>query len=105
MRCTSRLRNIFRQRDTRFARLLLVLHATVRLTQLPQPWPIVERFLQSQSPGAVGLDVGCGNGKYLPVNKSVYIVASDRYVHLFLTFIESVLIRVIYLHRFFLSRQ
>ncbi|KAL4786694.1 S-adenosyl-L-methionine-dependent methyltransferase [Aspergillus varians] len=43
-----------------------------------KPWPIVERFLQSQSPGAVGLDVGCGNGKYLSVNKSVYIVASDR---------------------------
>ncbi|RDW69167.1 tRNA (carboxymethyluridine(34)-5-O)-methyltransferase [Aspergillus mulundensis] len=43
-----------------------------------KPWPIVERFLQEQSSGAVGLDVGCGNGKYLPVNKSVYIVASDR---------------------------
>ncbi|KAL5046970.1 hypothetical protein BDW71DRAFT_206793 [Aspergillus fruticulosus] len=43
-----------------------------------KPWPIVERFLQDQRPGAVGLDVGCGNGKYLPVNKSVYIVASDR---------------------------
>ncbi|KAL2863586.1 tRNA (carboxymethyluridine(34)-5-O)-methyltransferase [Aspergillus lucknowensis] len=43
-----------------------------------KPWPIVERFLQSQSPGTVGLDVGCGNGKYLSVNKSVYIVASDR---------------------------
>ncbi|CBF80896.1 hypothetical protein AN5119.2 [Aspergillus nidulans FGSC A4] len=43
-----------------------------------QPWPIVERFLQDQKPGAVGLDVGCGNGKYLPVNKSVYILASDR---------------------------
>ncbi|KAL4928244.1 tRNA (carboxymethyluridine(34)-5-O)-methyltransferase [Aspergillus undulatus] len=43
-----------------------------------KPWPIVERFLQEQRPGAVGLDVGCGNGKYLPVNKGVYIVASDR---------------------------
>lgn len=52
-----------------------------------QPWPVVERFLQDQSPGAVGLDVGCGNGKYLPVNKSVYIVASDRYVwSVYLTF-------------------
>jgi hypothetical protein len=27
----------------------------------------------------VGLDVGCGNGKYLSVNKNVFIVASDRY--------------------------
>ncbi|KAL6234252.1 hypothetical protein BDW75DRAFT_231286 [Aspergillus navahoensis] len=43
-----------------------------------KPWPIVERFLQDQRPGAVGLDIGCGNGKYLAVNKSVYIVASDR---------------------------
>ncbi|KAL4796183.1 S-adenosyl-L-methionine-dependent methyltransferase [Aspergillus venezuelensis] len=43
-----------------------------------KPWPIVEKFLQEQQPGAVGLDVGCGNGKYLPVNKDVYIVASDR---------------------------
>ncbi|KAI9373739.1 S-adenosyl-L-methionine-dependent methyltransferase [Aspergillus egyptiacus] len=43
-----------------------------------KPWPIVERFLQEQKPGTVGLDVGCGNGKYLPVNKDVFIVASDR---------------------------
>lgn len=43
-----------------------------------KPWPIVERFLQNLPPGAIGLDVGCGNGKYLPVNKSVFIIASDR---------------------------
>ncbi|KAL4959427.1 tRNA (carboxymethyluridine(34)-5-O)-methyltransferase [Aspergillus stella-maris] len=43
-----------------------------------KPWPIVEKFLQEQQSGAVGLDVGCGNGKYLPVNKDVYIVGSDR---------------------------
>ncbi|KAF9885452.1 tRNA methyltransferase, has a role in tRNA modification [Aspergillus nanangensis] len=29
-------------------------------------------------PGAIGLDVGCGNGKYLTVNKDVFIIASDR---------------------------
>jgi hypothetical protein len=40
----------------------------------------VERFLQAQAPGSVGLDVGCGNGKNLTVNKDVFIVASDRYV-------------------------
>lgn len=45
-----------------------------------QPWPIVERFLTSLSPGAVGLDVGCGNGKNLTVNRDVLIIASDRYV-------------------------
>lgn len=43
-----------------------------------KPWPIVERFLRNLTPGAIGLDVGCGNGKYLPVNKSVFIIASDR---------------------------
>ncbi|KAJ5179020.1 uracil-5--methyltransferase Trm9 [Penicillium capsulatum] len=43
-----------------------------------KPWPIVESFLKGLSPGSIGLDVGCGNGKYLAVNKSVFIVASDR---------------------------
>ncbi|KAJ5090397.1 Methyltransferase type 11 [Penicillium argentinense] len=43
-----------------------------------KPWPIVERFLQELTPGSVGLDVGCGNGKNLMVNKDVFIVASDR---------------------------
>ncbi|KAL8867246.1 MAG: hypothetical protein Q9174_005788 [Haloplaca sp. 1 TL-2023] len=43
-----------------------------------KPWPIVEQFLKEQSPGSVGLDVGCGNGKYLAVNSDVFIVASDR---------------------------
>jgi tRNA (uracil-5-)-methyltransferase TRM9 len=46
-----------------------------------KPWPVVERFLLEQKPGTIGLDVGCGNGKYLMVNKSVFIVASDRYVY------------------------
>jgi len=43
-----------------------------------KPWPIVESFLQGLPAGAVGLDVGCGNGKYLTVNKDVFIVGSDR---------------------------
>ncbi len=43
-----------------------------------KPWPIVESFLQSLSPGSVGLDVGCGNGKYLSVNQDVFIIGSDR---------------------------
>ncbi|KAJ9602003.1 tRNA methyltransferase, has a role in tRNA modification [Cladophialophora chaetospira] len=43
-----------------------------------KPWPIVDAFLRSLPPGAVGLDVGCGNGKYLAVNKDVFVVASDR---------------------------
>ncbi|KAJ6128340.1 hypothetical protein N7471_009557 [Penicillium samsonianum] len=43
-----------------------------------KPWPIVERFLTSLAPGAVGIDVGCGNGKNLMVNRDVFIIASDR---------------------------
>ncbi|KAK1143826.1 tRNA methyltransferase, has a role in tRNA modification [Aspergillus melleus] len=43
-----------------------------------KPWPIVEQFLKELAPGAIGLDVGCGNGKYLSVNQDVFIVASDR---------------------------
>ncbi|KAJ5562307.1 hypothetical protein N7535_003240 [Penicillium sp. DV-2018c] len=43
-----------------------------------KPWPIVEQFLKGLSPGSVGLDVGCGNGKNLMVNRDVFIVASDR---------------------------
>ncbi|PWY78405.1 S-adenosyl-L-methionine-dependent methyltransferase [Aspergillus sclerotioniger CBS 115572] len=47
-----------------------------------KPWPIVERFLKDLKPGAIGLDVGCGNGKYLAVNRDVFIVASDRSANL-----------------------
>jgi tRNA (uracil-5-)-methyltransferase TRM9 len=41
-------------------------------------WPIVKSFMQSLAPGSIGLDIGCGNGKYLAVNKDVFIVGSDR---------------------------
>ncbi|MCJ1392725.1 tRNA methyltransferase, has a role in tRNA modification [Xylographa bjoerkii] len=43
-----------------------------------KPWPIVEQFLQALPDGSVGIDIGCGNGKYLGVNPSILIVASDR---------------------------
>ncbi|EKD19065.1 tRNA (uracil-5-)-methyltransferase TRM9 [Drepanopeziza brunnea f. sp. 'multigermtubi' MB_m1] len=43
-----------------------------------KPWPIVESFLQSLLPGSIGLDIGCGNGKYLAVNKDIFIIGSDR---------------------------
>jgi tRNA (uracil-5-)-methyltransferase TRM9 len=43
-----------------------------------KPWPIVEQFLLQLPDGSIGLDVGCGNGKYLTVNPRVYIIASDR---------------------------
>ncbi|KAF4983125.1 hypothetical protein FZEAL_1392 [Fusarium zealandicum] len=43
-----------------------------------KPWPRVASFLLAQPPGSVGLDVGCGNGKYLRVNPAVYLLGSDR---------------------------
>ncbi|TWU78711.1 tRNA methyltransferase, has a role in tRNA modification [Metarhizium rileyi] len=43
-----------------------------------KPWPLVSRFLTSLPAGSIGLDVGCGNGKYIPVNPSLHVLASDR---------------------------
>ncbi|KAJ6262135.1 hypothetical protein Dda_2940 [Drechslerella dactyloides] len=43
-----------------------------------KPWPIVNEFLSGLSPGSIGVDLGCGNGKYLNVNPDIYIVGSDR---------------------------
>ncbi|KAK0704979.1 S-adenosyl-L-methionine-dependent methyltransferase [Lasiosphaeris hirsuta] len=43
-----------------------------------KPWPAVASFLQAQHPGSVGLDVGCGNGKYLRENPAVFMLGSDR---------------------------
>ncbi|GJD02036.1 tRNA (uracil-5-)-Methyltransferase TRM9 [Colletotrichum higginsianum] len=47
-----------------------------------KPWPLVASFLLSLTPGSVGLDAGCGNGKYIGVNPALYIVASDRSANL-----------------------
>ncbi|KAI1135891.1 S-adenosyl-L-methionine-dependent methyltransferase [Hypoxylon sp. FL0543] len=47
-----------------------------------KPWPFVATFLASLAPGSVGLDVGCGNGKYLDVNPNVFIIGSDRSANL-----------------------
>lgn len=43
-----------------------------------KPWPIVEKFLKEQPDYSIGLDVGCGNGKYLGVNKKLFCIGSDR---------------------------
>ncbi|TPX11017.1 uncharacterized protein E0L32_008054 [Thyridium curvatum] len=43
-----------------------------------RPWPRVASFLAARPPGSVGLDVGCGNGKYLGVNGDVFLIGSDR---------------------------
>ncbi len=42
-----------------------------------KPWPIVADFLRSRDDYSLGVDIGCGNGKYLNVNDKLYIVGSD----------------------------
>ena len=42
------------------------------------PWPVVADFVTSRPAGSVGLDIGCGNGKYLGLNPNVLILGSDR---------------------------
>ncbi|KAG5914206.1 hypothetical protein E4U53_004688 [Claviceps sorghi] len=42
------------------------------------PWPFVKRFLLDQPPSSVGLDIGCGNGKYLAVNPALHMLGCDR---------------------------
>lgn len=42
------------------------------------PWPNVENFIKSLDDGALLLDVGCGNGKYLGVNEKVVKFGCDR---------------------------
>ena len=47
-----------------------------------KPWPLIAKFLQELSDGSVGIDAGCGNGKYLSVNSNIFIPASDRSTNL-----------------------
>ncbi|KAG8164520.1 hypothetical protein KVR01_006438 [Diaporthe batatas] len=43
-----------------------------------KPWPFVSSFLASRPPGSVGLDIGCGNGKNMSVNRDVVMLGCDR---------------------------
>jgi len=43
-----------------------------------KPWPIISNYLVSLPPYSLGLDVGCGNGKNMPVNPQLFILGSDR---------------------------
>lgn len=43
-----------------------------------KPWPIVEDFLKTRPDYSIGLDVGCGNGKYLGVNEKLFMIGTDR---------------------------
>jgi tRNA (uracil-5-)-methyltransferase TRM9 len=47
-----------------------------------QPWPVVDDFLKNLEQGSIGADVGCGNGKYLGVNKQVCMLGSDMYANI-----------------------
>ncbi|VEU19753.1 DEKNAAC100064 [Brettanomyces naardenensis] len=42
-----------------------------------KPWPLVSQFLEGLPKYSLGVDVGCGNGKYLNVDQDLYIVGSD----------------------------
>ena len=50
-----------------------------------KPWPKVEKFLNELEDGQMVLDVGCGNGKYLGVNKGLVMVGTDRSIGLLST--------------------
>ncbi|KAL6950056.1 tRNA methyltransferase, has a role in tRNA modification [Hanseniaspora vineae] len=43
-----------------------------------KPWPIVTKFLEEREAGSIGIDVGCGNGKYLNINPNIILLGSDR---------------------------
>ncbi|XP_013420002.2 alkylated DNA repair protein alkB homolog 8 [Lingula anatina] len=42
------------------------------------PWPRVVEFLTSLPDGALLADIGCGNGKYLGINKNIFSIGCDR---------------------------
>lgn len=42
-----------------------------------KPWPVVDRFLSGQKKYSIGIDIGCGNGKYLGVNPELFMIGSD----------------------------
>ncbi|XP_042695038.1 alkylated DNA repair protein alkB homolog 8 isoform X3 [Centrocercus urophasianus] len=42
------------------------------------PWPRVVEFLRSLPEGSIVADVGCGNGKYLGINRDLYMIGCDR---------------------------
>ncbi|XP_064608870.1 alkylated DNA repair protein alkB homolog 8-like [Liolophura sinensis] len=41
-------------------------------------WPRIAEFIKSLPVGSLLADIGCGNGKYLGLNKQIYEVCSDR---------------------------
>ncbi|KAF8607990.1 hypothetical protein BDV93DRAFT_487981 [Ceratobasidium sp. AG-I] len=48
-----------------------------------KPWPVIANFLESIPSGALGLDAGTGNGKYLPLSEGRFLtVGTDRSIGL-----------------------
>ncbi|CAE6397413.1 unnamed protein product [Rhizoctonia solani] len=48
-----------------------------------KPWPVIAKFLESVPIGAIGLDAGTGNGKYLPLSEGRFLtIGVDRSVGL-----------------------
>ncbi|XP_037087806.1 alkylated DNA repair protein alkB homolog 8-like [Pollicipes pollicipes] len=43
-----------------------------------KPWPRVEQFVRTLPTGSLLLDVGCGNGKYLGLNRHLFEVGVDQ---------------------------
>lgn len=41
-------------------------------------WPKIEQFLKALPDHSVVYDVGCGNGKYLPINPNLIMLGTDR---------------------------
>ncbi|XP_020040944.2 tRNA (carboxymethyluridine(34)-5-O)-methyltransferase ALKBH8 isoform X2 [Castor canadensis] len=42
------------------------------------PWPCIVEFLKALPSGSIVADIGCGNGKYLGINKDLYMIGCDR---------------------------
>lgn len=53
-------------------------NASDSLPDKGRAWPRVKQFLSDLEPGSLVCDVGCGNGKYLDVNPSVFEIGADR---------------------------
>jgi len=43
-----------------------------------KPWPRVSDFLNGLEDASIVADVGCGNGKYLGINKQLQMIGTDR---------------------------